>query len=836
MTLALALEWAAAGCRVLPVNGTNKRPLVKAWETVCTTDEEQIREWWRIYPQARVGIATGQPGYDVLDFDVAGGKPGLAQLEKLIDLGVLQSGAFRVAATPSGGRHLYFRGTDQRNKQNDKSIPGVDFRGVGGMALVPGNPGYTWVAGRSLAYDDLKTVSWGEVAQCLVEPESKDKPHLPTPQAPAVGLGKPGQLPGVSGVRQSYGKLTAPLRFDNEVGEESPLDWYCNHNNLNDLLRQDGWRYMYTHADRDYWCRPGKEPRDGASANVMTNGNDGRQTLMNFSTSVNLPTDRGLSAAQYYGHTKHGGDMRAAAGTIRRTMMPQRHGTNPGPAPGTTPPPVPSVAPVATRSAEVVPAGTETPPTIQNFWERRPELREVWWQAQVSDTSPWAVLGTILACTAGRIGPHVRIPPKGGVGQAASLNVLVAISGDSGEGKGVSGQVARGFMGAPYPPWRKPGTGQGIAAIYTEQTKEGPVQSNDTAILNVTEITQLGAHMEQRGATITSTLLEVYMGEELGEHYANKELRRPVREGTYRLALVAGVQPDNAGIIFDHAQSGLPQRFIWLPAYWRDAVLPEGSLEPPAPGPTLRKWHGWSQIHPGTLDESLQVADDWTPTTGLTAPASGKKKAEPEAVSAPSKDELLVTYAPGIGRLIQADQRRRRNEVKRRKDAGEDSADPDSHILLTKIKIAVLLAAWLDHTIHVTDEIWDLAGIVIWISNQTRIEAHNRILRKAARKTAARALATVAQKEIVDEAEEKKRNATYIKAVERVTHLLTSARDWQTINQIRKRMDSKEKKRYADAGIDLLDLLGDLELAGKTTSRDPEGNEQGQRYRIKENK
>ncbi len=426
----------------------------------------------------------------------------------------------------------------------------------------------------------------------------------------------------------------------------------------------------------------------------------------------------------------------------------------------------------------------------------------------------------------------MRIPPKGGVGQAASLNLLVAISGDSGEGKGVSGQVARGFCGAPYPPWRKPGTGQGIAAMFTEQTREGPVQSNDTVILNVTEITQLGAHMEQRGATITSTLLEVYMGEELGEHYANKELRRPVREGHYRLALVAGVQPDNAGIIFDHASSGLPQRFVWLPAYWRDAVLPEGPLEPPAPGGPLRKWHGWSQVHPGTLDETLQVADDWTPSTGLAAPEKGKKRAEPEAVAAPSKDELLVAYSPGVAREIGLDTRRRRNEIKKRKDAGEDAADPDSHILLTKIKVATLLAAWLNNNIVIDEQMWALAAVVMWVSNQTRIEAHNRILRKLASKTAQRAHAAVAQKEIIEEAEERKHKAVYIRALDRALHLLVTAGDWQSISQIRKRMSGDEKKRMREADIDLADVLGDLEIAKKIESREPEGNEQGGRFRA----
>src|SRR6185295_4074349 len=472
----------------------------------------------------------------------------------------------------------------------------------GGMVLAFGNPGYRRITGASLGRDDLKTVDWGSVVAALAPEPVVDRSE---PLRHPIGVQDAQHRPVTS-------KLVAPNRaaYDNPVGEESPLDWFCSHNDLSDLLRADGWQYAYEHGGRDYWVRPGKDPKDGVSANVMINP-DGRQTLMNFSSSVDLPTDRGLSAAQYWAYTRHRGDMRAAAGEIRRTLMPRRtppggHGTNQTAVGGTDAPPAAPVASEIPSSGQLVPADKAgIPEMVQQFWKARPELAEVYWQAQISDTSPWAVLGTVLACVAGRVGPHVRIPPKGGVGAAASLNILVAINGDSGEGKGVSGQVARGFCGAPYPPWRKPGTGQGIAAMFTEQTKEGPVQSNDTVILNVTEITQLGAHMDQRGATITSTLLEVYMGEELGEHYANKELRRPVREGQYRLALVAGVQPDNAAILFDHAVSGLPQRFLWLPAFWESAVVPEGLLEPPAPGPAMRKWHGWSAIHPGTLDETL---------------------------------------------------------------------------------------------------------------------------------------------------------------------------------------------------------------------------------------
>jgi hypothetical protein len=809
MALELALEWAALGQRVLPVNGSTKRPLIKAWQEACTCDEATIREWWATYPQARVGMATGEPGYDVLDFDVTGGKPGLAQLERLIDAGVIEPGTFRVVATPSGGRHLWFAGTDQRNKQNDKSVPGVDFRGVGGMVLVPGNPGYGRVAGWSLQHSELKRVDWSAVVAALA-------PDLVVPTAHQ----SPASVPA-----RPQSRLVAPNRtgYDNPVGEESPLDWFCRTNDLSDLLRADGWTFAYEHQGRWFWTRPGKAVADGVSANIWVNP-DGRQTLVNYSTTVDLPTDQGMSAAQYWAYTRHRGDTRAAAGQIRRELMPRRYpAVSPatsGAVAGTSAPPAAPAAPVATKSAELVPAAEAGIPTpVADFWRQRTELREVWWQAQIGDVSPWAVLGNILACVAGRVGPHVVLPPKGGVGAPTSLNLLVAISGNTGEGKGTSGQVARSFMGGPYPPWRKPGTGQGIAAMFTEQTKDGPVQSGDTVILNVAEIQNLGAHMSQQGATITSTLLEVYMAEELGEHYANKELRRPVREGRYRLALIAGVQPDNAPIVFDHAASGLPQRFLWMPAHWDDAVLPETDLVPPAPGPELAPFRAWTAILPGTLDDSLD-ATGWSPSDaagGLSSPAGGKKAKEPEAIPAPVKEPMLVTYSPAVAKEIGRDQRRKRNLIKARNQAGEETAgDPDSHLLLTRIKVATLMAVWLDQVTHISDEMWEMSRWVIWVSNHTRLKAQARIARKAADKASARVSARAAEKVQLDQHTDHQRTELVKHIADRVRTVLDKTPGaWQTTGAINRAIRSTDRAKLVDANLTLLGVLEDMEGLGE---------------------
>jgi hypothetical protein len=806
--LELALYWAENRHPVLPVASGSKRPLIKAWQQHCSTDPDQIRAWWQRYPDARVGIATGHPGFDVVDFDVANNKPGMEQLERLLDAGVFDPSSCWLVSTPSGGRHLYFTGSDQRNKQNEEEIPGVDFRGGGGMVLAAGNPGYRVIRKATV----LGGVLWTAVRALLAPPEIPPA----NPQPPA----RPSMPPAVPQAPRVKTRLSSPNQgYDNPIGEESPLDWYGRNHDLDTLLTQAGWTYIGTEDENRRYRRPGKDDPGAVSATVKQMA-DGRTVLYVFSSSVHMPVNQALSVGQAYAWMYHNGDLRAAASEIRRSLMPQR----PRVPPVNYGAPVwPAVPPAPSVGSEIVPAGAGTvPEQIRGFWQRRPELAEVWWRSQVGGVSPWAVLGTVLAEVAGRLGPHVVLPPLGGVGGAASLNVLVAISGNSGTGKGRSNQVAREFVGSPNPPHRKPGTGQGIAAIFTEQTKEGPVQSGDTVVLNVAEITQLGAHMGQQGATITSTLLEVYMGEELGEHYANKELRRPVKEGKYRLALVAGVQPDNAGILFDHAASGLPQRFLWMPALWIDAILPESGLRPPAPGSQPHRWRAWPEVLPGTLDDTIE-ATGWSPSDaagGLSRP--GKTK-EPEAIPAPVKETLMVSYAPMVQRTINQDHTRRLNAIKRRILAGEDDpGDPDSHLLLTRIKVATLLSAWLDNTTRISDEMWELASWVIWISNDTRVKAQTRIRAKNEEKNRSRAAAQIAQRAAIDEDADRRHTGVYVKALERATAVVNAAGDWISTGNVSRRLASKEKKAMRDAGVDLADVLADLVSGGVLISRETE--------------
>jgi len=120
----------------------------------ATTDRETIRRWWKAYPLANIGIATGPTartvffpkdktertcyasGFIVIDIDPdKGGSDALAELER-------QHGALPdtpEAITGSRGRHLLFAHPGGKVKTTGSIAPGIDVRGDGGYIIAPGS-------------------------------------------------------------------------------------------------------------------------------------------------------------------------------------------------------------------------------------------------------------------------------------------------------------------------------------------------------------------------------------------------------------------------------------------------------------------------------------------------------------------------------------------------------------------------------------------------------------------------------------------------------------------------------------------------------------------------
>ena len=137
-----AAALARRGLRVLPCEPGQKTPLGAAVPHGChdaSDDPDTIGRWWRDYPEANVGIATGT-GLVVLDLDVDSDRniDGRYELERLeAEVGPLPTTA--TVTTPRGGEHRYFHvaaGIDIRNSAS-KVAPGIDIRAAGGYVIAP---------------------------------------------------------------------------------------------------------------------------------------------------------------------------------------------------------------------------------------------------------------------------------------------------------------------------------------------------------------------------------------------------------------------------------------------------------------------------------------------------------------------------------------------------------------------------------------------------------------------------------------------------------------------------------------------------------------------------
>jgi hypothetical protein len=136
-----AALWAVRqGWKIVPAlvrrdsNGDKDPRFPIRWGTGSTTDEAMVKQWWVDFPDATVAILTKANNLIIVDLDCHGdGQDGVAEWCELV--GKHAQGEFPATLevkTPSGGRHLYFRNTDQRLKNSaSKLANGVDIRGAG---------------------------------------------------------------------------------------------------------------------------------------------------------------------------------------------------------------------------------------------------------------------------------------------------------------------------------------------------------------------------------------------------------------------------------------------------------------------------------------------------------------------------------------------------------------------------------------------------------------------------------------------------------------------------------------------------------------------------------
>ncbi len=127
-----------------------KHPRLSGWPDKATSDERQIRHWWREWPNSPVGVATGA-GSRIFALDVDprhGGDGTLRELEA--SYGELPPTVINL--TGGGGCHYVFEhpGGTVPNVAGGALGPGLDIRGDGGQILVEPSP---HASGRQYAWD-----------------------------------------------------------------------------------------------------------------------------------------------------------------------------------------------------------------------------------------------------------------------------------------------------------------------------------------------------------------------------------------------------------------------------------------------------------------------------------------------------------------------------------------------------------------------------------------------------------------------------------------------------------------------------------------------------------
>lgn len=96
-----ALEYAAMGWRVYPVEPGSKRPLFTGWLSDATTDAALISRWWRRDAGApNVGVVAGER-FDVIDIEA----PHVAAFREAARIGSMP--ATPTARSGGGGVHVY---------------------------------------------------------------------------------------------------------------------------------------------------------------------------------------------------------------------------------------------------------------------------------------------------------------------------------------------------------------------------------------------------------------------------------------------------------------------------------------------------------------------------------------------------------------------------------------------------------------------------------------------------------------------------------------------------------------------------------------------------------
>lgn len=320
MSLAeVAKTWRQAGVSTIPVlaNGT-KRPAVRWGEFITNAPTlEQVNYWWNNGQDYGLALICGKVSgnLEMTELEARAAEsdklaevakqmltPELAHVWEKLCNGYMEW-------TPSGGIHFLYRISDHPVPGNEKIAQDAnrlvlaETRGEGGYVIVAPTSGPVHATGEPWtlvhgSFGQVPTITWEE--RCLFHralrtaldsqqvvqvPPSLNHPPAPLPLSPP-------------GSRLSGATLTPGDDF------ELRTDWA-------DILEPHGWTLEHTRGQERHWTRPGKNPREGASA-TTGRAND-RDRLYVFSTSTTFEANTCYTKFAAHAILNFGGNFRAAA-------------------------------------------------------------------------------------------------------------------------------------------------------------------------------------------------------------------------------------------------------------------------------------------------------------------------------------------------------------------------------------------------------------------------------------------------------------------------------------------------------------------------------------------
>lgn len=313
--LPFALAAAAAGLSVVPPRMDGSKAPTGNWKNFqhFAPDEAQLRRWYASPGLTGIGVITGavSGNLEVLEFDdrlayeafkSAADVAGLGALVDRIEAGYCE-------ASPKPGIHYLYRcsqiagntklatrpkAPEERKHPKDKEHVLIETRGEGGYIITAPSNGKTHPSGGcysllSGGFDSIATITPEERSDLFALAKMF---HV----APAA-TAEQAEKESARNHTKAPGNGNWIIRPGDDFKQKAV--WA-------ELLKAQGWTFVFRQGERDYWRRPGKN--QGVSA--CTNW-DGKDYFYCFSTSTEFDALKPIDKFGFHAKTVYGGDINA---------------------------------------------------------------------------------------------------------------------------------------------------------------------------------------------------------------------------------------------------------------------------------------------------------------------------------------------------------------------------------------------------------------------------------------------------------------------------------------------------------------------------------------------